>query len=34
MLVKSFKKDNLDVNIFDNRSNLGKKAANDVKEAI
>ncbi|MDD2261240.1 MAG: glucosamine-6-phosphate deaminase [Clostridia bacterium] len=34
MLVKSFKKDNLDVNIFDNRSNMGKKAANDVKEAI
>lgn len=34
MLIKSFKKDNLDVSIFDTRRDMGRQAANDVREAI
>jgi len=34
MLIKNFKKDNLDVSIFDSRKEMGKQAANDVSQAI
>ena len=34
MLVKNFRKDNLEVCIFDTRRELGRQAANDVCQAI
>ncbi len=34
MLIKNFKKDNLDVSIFDSRKEMGRQAANDVTQAI